>query len=61
MEDLENASHIHELPIRDNITLNIDYKQKGVGGDLPGLPSVHNKYRLHKDRNYMYCFSIEPI
>ncbi|TFG18276.1 MAG: DUF4981 domain-containing protein [Promethearchaeota archaeon] len=61
MEDLEGATHIHELPIRDNITLNIDYKQKGVGGDLPGLPSVHNKYRLHKNKEYLYSFSIEPI
>jgi beta-galactosidase len=31
MEDLESADHIHELPIRDTITLNIDYGQKGVG------------------------------
>jgi len=61
MEDLEKATHIHELPIRENVTLNIDYKQKGVGGDLPGLPSVHNKYRLHKGKEYLYCFSIEPI
>jgi beta-galactosidase len=61
MEDLEEATHIHELNIRDNITLNIDYKQKGVGGDLPGLPSVHNKYRLHKNKVYLYSFSIEPI
>jgi beta-galactosidase len=61
MEDLERATHINELPIRDNITLNIDYKQKGVGGDLPGLPTVHNKYKLHKDKEYLYCFSIEPI
>ena len=61
MEDLEKATHIHELPVRKNITLNIDYKQKGVGGDLPGLPSVHKKYELKKDEMYSYSFSIEPI
>ena len=61
MEDLEKATHIHELPFRDSITLNIDYKQKGVGGDLTGLPSVHNKYRMHKNKNYKYSFTIEPI
>ncbi|TFF90506.1 MAG: DUF4981 domain-containing protein [Promethearchaeota archaeon] len=61
MEDLEKATHIHELPIQENITLNIDHKQKGVGGDLPGLPSVHRKYKLHKNKEYFYTFSIEPV
>jgi beta-galactosidase len=41
MADLERADHIHELPRRETITLNIDYAQKGVG-DLSsayrGLP-----------------------
>ncbi len=61
LEDLEKATHIHNLPNRDNITLNVDYKQKGVGGDLPGLPTVHNRYKLHKNKEYLYSFSIEPI
>ncbi len=33
MEDLEKATHINELPRRDFITVNLDYKQQGVGGD----------------------------
>jgi len=61
MEDLEKATHNFELPNRDFITLNIDHKQKGVGGDLPGLPSVHKKYRLRKDKVYEYSFLIRPI
>lgn len=61
MEDLEKATHIHELSFRDSITLNVDYKQKGVGGDLTGLPSIHNKFRMHKNKDYKYSFSIEPI
>ncbi|TFF96997.1 MAG: DUF4981 domain-containing protein [Promethearchaeota archaeon] len=61
MEDLEKAAHIHELPTRENLTLNIDYKQKGVGGDLPGLPSLHSEYRLKKNIVYQYNFSIEPL
>jgi len=60
MEDLEIAKHIHDLPNRDYITLNIDYKQKGVGGDLPGVPSVHKKYILKKDKVYRYTFSLKP-
>jgi beta-galactosidase len=60
MEDLESATHIHELPYRENITLNIDYKQKGVGGDLPGLPTVHSEFTLKGNKSYNYSFLIRP-
>ncbi len=33
MKDLETAKHINELPQRDLINLNVDYKKMGVGGD----------------------------
>ena len=60
-DDLEKAEHIHELPRRENVTLNIDYKQRGVGGDLPALPTVHDKYKLRKGIRYSYSFRIDPI
>jgi len=56
MEDLETNSHNHELPRRDFITFNIDYKQQGVGGDIPGLAVIHNKYILKGRSNYSYSF-----
>ncbi|MEE9410017.1 MAG: hypothetical protein V3V41_03745, partial [Candidatus Heimdallarchaeota archaeon] len=59
--DLENAEHIHELPRRENATLNIDFKQRGVGGDQPGLPTVHNHYKLKGKEEYSYKFKISPI
>jgi len=31
LKDLEKAEHIHELPRREEITFNIDYRQRGVG------------------------------
>ncbi len=31
--DLEKATHINELPRRDTVTLNLDLRQMGVGGD----------------------------
>jgi beta-galactosidase len=31
--DLERATHVHELPRRDTVTLNLDLRQMGVGGD----------------------------
>ncbi len=61
MEDLEKAEHINELPRRDETTFNIDYKQRGVGGDLPAFPTVHEKYKLKKNIHYTYSFKIEPI
>lgn len=58
MEDLEQASHIYDLPFRDYITLNIDYKQQGVGGDVPALAVIHNEYKLKGKTEYRYCFRI---
>jgi beta-galactosidase len=58
MEDLENAKHIHELPRRENITINIDYKQQGVGGDVPALAVLHNEFKLKGKQPYTYNFRI---
>ena len=60
-DDLEKAEHTHELPTKDNLTFNIDYKQRGVGGDSPGIPTVHEKYKLQKNTKYSYSFRIIPI
>lgn len=56
--DLERAKHIHELPRRENITLQIDYKQKGVGGDIPGLPGLHDEFKLKRGLLYKYSFTL---
>jgi beta-galactosidase len=60
MEDLETAEHIHELPRREKITVNIDYKQKGVGGDRIGILDVHDEYKLKKEVKYSYAFRLKP-
>ncbi len=57
-EDLENAKHIHELPERDFITVNVDLGQRGVGGDQPGQLILMDKYRLKPFEKYEYSFSI---
>ncbi|MFX1594179.1 MAG: glycoside hydrolase family 2 TIM barrel-domain containing protein, partial [Promethearchaeota archaeon] len=56
MEDLESVAHNYELPRREFITFNIDYKQKGVGGDIPALAVVHNEYLLKKNEKISYSF-----
>lgn len=59
--DLEEATHIHKLKFRDFITLNIDLKQRGVGGDLPGMAVLHEEYKIHKGKRHQLSFRIAPI
>jgi beta-galactosidase len=59
-EELEEAEHSHDLPRHETITFNIDYKQRGVGGDFPAFPTVHDSYKLQKDTRYVYSFKIIP-
>jgi len=58
MEDLESTAHDYELPRRESITFNIDYKQQGVGGDYPALAALHSKYRLKGGVDYNYSFFV---
>lgn len=51
-EDLFQTTHNHALPMREYYTLNIDSRQKGVGGDLPGVANLHEPYKLHKNKCY---------
>ncbi len=60
MEDLERANHNHELPRHDIITLNIDYNQQGVGGDIPAFAMLHSEFKLRKNIPYSYCFRLRP-
>lgn len=60
-EDLMRATHIHELLEGDFVTLNIDFAQSGVGGDLPGVAGVHDEFRIHKDRPYEYAYTIRRL
>jgi beta-galactosidase len=59
-DDLAEAGHIHELPRRESVTLCIDYRQRGVGGDVPVGSEPHKEYRLHADTHYYYSFRLSP-
>ena len=61
MEDLEKAHHINELPTRDTITVNLDYKQMGIGGDDGWTENSrpHPQYRLPA-KSYSYKFRLRP-
>ncbi|TKJ26258.1 MAG: beta-galactosidase [Promethearchaeota archaeon Loki_b31] len=58
LEDLELANHTYDLPKREFITFNIDYKQQGVGGDIPAMAMLHKKYILKRNEEYSYTFRI---
>lgn len=45
-EMLEDAKHLHELKSLDFLTVYIDGKQRGVGGDIPALASLKTKYKI---------------
>ncbi|HYN02545.1 MAG TPA: glycoside hydrolase family 2 TIM barrel-domain containing protein [Vicinamibacteria bacterium] len=57
MEDLETATHTNELPRRDTITVNLDYRQTGVGGDDGWGARPHAEYTLDP-RPYAYSFRL---
>lgn len=59
MDDLEQAKHIHELPRRDFVTLNLDWRQMGVGGDDSWGALPHDEYRLPA-KPYSYRFRLKP-
>ena len=59
MTDLENAKHINELPSRDQVTLNIDYGQMGLGGQDSWAAFTYPEYTLNPGE-YYYAFAIRP-
>ena len=59
-DELEKATHIHELKHRDITTFNFDLAQLGVGGDMPGDAHVREPYILHGNQEYTYTFTITP-
>ncbi len=56
---LKTAKHSHELPPWTMTTVNLDYGQKGVAGDLPGFYMGPDLYKLKANRSYVYGFSLK--
>ncbi len=59
--DLALAGHIHELPTRENNTLNIDLTQRGVGDLFSMIYGRDPETRLVKGKTYQFGFRIRPI
>lgn len=52
--------HTIDVKPRDLTSVNIDYRQMGVGGDNSWGARTHPEYRL-TDRSYQYSFKITPL
>ncbi len=59
MQALEEAKHIHEPNLGDTITVNLDYRQMGVGGDDSWGARTHPEYTLPA-KPYRYRFRLMP-
>lgn len=58
-EDLTQAKHTYELPCRDEITLNVDYAQCGLGNASCG-PGVLPQYLLTPTK-VNFSVRLEPL
>ncbi|MHA1518652.1 MAG: glycoside hydrolase family 2 TIM barrel-domain containing protein [Promethearchaeota archaeon] len=59
-KDLELAKHPTDLPNRELITVNLDYKQQGVAGDNSWGAKPKLQYRLLKNEEFVYRFRLRP-
>lgn len=57
-EALQKFEHTWEIEYEDDITVNIDYGQCGVGGDLPGMAHQRKQYKMLAFKKYKYSYII---
>lgn len=60
MSELERAKHAAEIRPSREITVNLDYRQMGIGGDDSWGAWPHPEYRLTR-KQYEYRFYLEPV
>ena len=58
--DLIVMRHSSDVKVRDLVTLNLDYKQRGVGGDNSWGAMPHEQYRLQPE-SLSYSFYLVPF
>ncbi len=59
-DDLQNAEHPFELPLRDEVVLSLDLAQQGVGGDDSWGRWPHQEFLL-PCRDYSYHYELRPF
>ncbi|MGN0788854.1 MAG: hypothetical protein ACI4MY_02865, partial [Christensenellales bacterium] len=46
MAMLHECTHVHEMGRKSTLTLNVDGRQQGVGGDIPAMASLKKPYKI---------------
>jgi hypothetical protein len=57
-EEVARSPHAHEIQKGENIKLNIDGGQRGVGGSIPGVLNLLTQYRMRSFRKYSLLYSL---
>ena len=60
VDDLQSAKHAVELPVRNAIFLNLDWKQQGVGGDDSWGAWPHGQFMIDS-RHQRYRLRLRPF
>jgi beta-galactosidase len=60
LDDLEAATHNYMLPSKPFYSVQVDYKQRGVGGNNSWGQKPLEKYQL-LEKNFQYEFIISPL
>lgn len=60
MEQLHKAQHLHELKYDDTLTVCIDGKQRGVGGDVPAMACIKDKYKIKANKKHSFSVLLRP-
>ena len=60
LETLTQAKHTVDIVDAPYTTLNIDYRQAGLGGDDSWNPRTHPEYQL-RSGNYRFSYKIRPV
>ena len=58
LEQLQNATHVHELPEHETTKLNIDGIQNGLGDCFVPCPK---RYKIQPENKYQYGFKISVM
>ena len=60
VKEIEGAKHLHALKPLKNLTVNIDGKQRGVGGDVPALAMTKKQYKIKRGaHNFEVMFTMD--
>jgi len=60
-DDLMSCTHAWEMPQREDVTLNLDLAQMGVGGDNSWGAMQHAEFLLPANKPYRYAFVLRPF